>query len=112
MAAPGALPESDEGDPSIVGFWHVKLIKTGGSLYYRSIVQYHPDGMEAESADLDPIGGNYCMGVWKQEGNTVTIYQIAWLYDSGNPFAYGVFTQTNTLSSNGNSYQGHFDLKV
>jgi hypothetical protein len=110
MAAEGE--NESHGHASVVGFWHVKLLNGDGSLYFQSLVQYHPDGMEAESADLDPNGGNYCMGVWKQEGRTITVYHIAWLYSGGNPFAYGVFRQTNTLDHDGDSYHGTFDLKV
>lgn len=96
---------------SVIGFWHVKLIKNDGSLFFQSIVQYHVGGLEMESAGLDPSGGNFCMGVWKQKGRTVTVYHVSLGFQGGVPFAYGVFRYTNTLSKDGNSYRGHFDLK-
>lgn len=96
---------------SVVGFWHVKLTHDDGSLFFQSVVQYHSDGMEMESADRPTYAGNFCMGVWKQEGHTVKIYHIAWLYNNGNPIEYGVFTETNVLSNDGKSFRGQYDLK-
>lgn len=51
------------------------------------------------------------MGVWKQHGNTVKIYHVALTFDgsTGVPDGgYIIFTQKNTLSSDGNSYHGTF----
>lgn len=107
-----AAEESGLHQASVVGLWHVKLVQSDGSLLFQSLVQYHPDGLEAESADQSAITpANYCMGVWKQHGNTVEIYHIAWLFNAGSPVGYAVITQRNTLSSDGNSYSGHFDFK-
>lgn len=115
FATPGiGEPGSDSGHASVVGFWHALLLVDGNpeTPLFQSIVQYHADGLEAESADQSSINpGNYCMGVWKQEGDTVEIYHIAWLFQNGNTAGYAVITQKNTLSHDGNSYTGTFRFK-
>lgn len=116
MAAPGALPASDEdeGHASIIGFWHVLLLidNNPATPLFQSIVQYHPGGMEIELADRNSIQGSSCMGVWKQEGNTVQIYHIAWLFQggTGDLDGYAVITQKNKLSRDGNSFSGEFEF--
>jgi hypothetical protein len=101
---------------SVVGFWHVRLTLDSGAVLLQSTVQYHPDGTEQESALLPVLGGNFCMGVWKEQGGTVQIYHIAWFYGTdkdgnpGMPVSYGVMRQTNTLSAVGSEFRGHFTL--
>ena len=112
--APEEHRDSDRDHASFVGLWHVKLLIGGdpNNLLFQSLVQYHPDGLEAESADQSSITpANYCMGVWKNVApNTVEIYHVAWLFDNGTPVGYAVIKQRNTLSSDKNSYSGNFEF--
>jgi hypothetical protein len=113
MAAEGNS-ESHSKRASVVGQWHVLLLVNGdpATPLFQSLVQYHSDGMEAESADQSSITpANYCMGVWKQHGNKVEIYHIAWLFDNGTPVGYAVITQKNVLDNDGDSYKGTFEFK-
>jgi hypothetical protein len=110
--------QGQQGKPSVVGFWRALLLINGNAAtpLFQSIVQFHSDGLEMENADIPTIGGNVCMGVWKQHGNTVQIYHVALIFDSGTglpPTAtgvsrYSIITQTNTLDDDGNSYHGTF----
>jgi hypothetical protein len=101
---------------SIVGFWHVELLLPNGSLFHQAVQQYHSDGQEMEDAAAPAVNpANFCMGVWKQSGDTVRIYHIVFMYngiDTLPPVNYGVLTETNILSSDGNSLNGTFDVKV
>lgn len=94
----------------IEGLWYVVLTMSTGGTLWQSFQQYHPGGLELESADLNPLGGNFCVGVWKQRGSTVKIYHVGWTYDGteGNPNGSFVLTETSTLSKDGNSYNGTF----
>jgi len=101
---------------SIVGFWHVELLLPDGSLFHQGIQQYHSDGLEMEDAAAPAVNpANFCMGVWKQSGDTVNIYHIVFMYngvDTLPPVNYGVLTETNILSEDGNSLNGNFEVIV
>ena len=101
---------------SIVGFWHVELLLPDGSLFHQGTQQYHSDGLEFENAAAPAVQpANFCMGVWKQSGDTVNIYHIVFLYngvDTLPPTSYGELTETNILSEDGNSLNGTFAIKV
>jgi hypothetical protein len=115
---------AQEGEPtsapehtSIVGLWHVILTLSpadGGGMLYQSLQQFHADGLEMESADLDPAGGNACMGVWKKTGpRTVEIYHVGWIF-AVNPLGAGYFvlTEKNKLGEDGNTWTGTFEIKT
>ena len=93
--------------PTIVGTWHVQIFLDSGhtQLLFESYKQWHSDGLEFESADLGP--GVLCVGTWNQVArSTVSLYHVGWTY--GNPagtFRF-VWTETETLSRDGNSYDG------
>ncbi len=101
---------------SIMGFWHVELLLPNGSLFHQGIQQYHSDGTEMEDAAAPAVSpANFCMGVWNQSGDTVQIYHIVFMYNGNDtlpPVNYGVLTETNVLSSDGNSLTGIFEVKV
>ena len=101
---------------SVVGFWHVELLLPDGSLFHQGIQQYYSDGAEIEDAAAPPVQpANFCMGVWKLSGDTVNIYHIVFMYngvDTLPPVNYGVLTETNILSEDGNSLNGTFEVIV
>lgn len=113
MAKKKDAPAMDQS--TVVGFWHAELHYTDGSLWYQSIQQYHSDGLEMEDASTPPFKpAHVCMGVWKMEGNTVKMYHIIWMYNGSDTPAvnYAVLRETNTLSKDGNSTTGTFDVKI
>lgn len=110
-AAPAGDGNSGHGN-SIVGLWHVTYTMADGTFYYESYDTWHSDGTEWESANLSPIAGNICEGVWKQVGPAVHLNHVGWTFDnSGN--SIGPFTQIEdvVVGVNGNSYRGTFDFK-
>jgi len=103
--APPAPPPHD--GHGIVGTWHVRIFFDPGhtQLLFESYKQWHSDGLEFESANLGP--GVLCVGTWKQmPHNMVSLYHVGWTY--GNPAGTYrfVWTETETVSHDGNSYDG------
>lgn len=100
-------------NPSIVGLWYVTYT-ADGALFYEAYDQWHSDRTEFENADVPSVIGNICMGVWKKVGTrTVQLNHVGWNFDNnGNPIGTFTINQTNTVSSDGMSYQGSFDYKV
>ncbi len=101
---------------AIAGFWHVELLLPNGSLFHQGIQQYYSDGTEMEDAAAPAVNpANFCMGVWKQSGDTVQIYHIVFMYNGNDtlpPVNYGVLTETNILSGDSDSLNGTFEVKV
>ena len=114
-------------DHSIVGLWHV-IYTTGtgdnSTTFNDTFDMWHSDGTEFESAYLAPVGGDVCVGVWKQTAeHTITLHHIGWLFSpfdsKGNPTNLGgtatnYFTldETVTVAENGASYSGTFTFKI
>ena len=97
---------------SIAGLWHVTFTMTDGTFYYESYDTWHSDGTEWESANLTPIAGNICEGVWKKSGSAIHLNHVGWSFDNGGN-AIGPFRQIEDIlvGGNGNSYHGTFDFK-
>jgi len=112
-AAAKAAAESDHHDnDSIVGTWIVNYT-SGGNPAGDAFIQWHDDGTEWENIDFPVLGGNLCMGEWRQTGHRqVARDHIGWLYTDGTISGYFTETETDTLSRNGNSYTGTNDMKI
>ena len=97
---------------SIVGLWYVNYT-TGGEPLYQSFDQWHSDGTELENPNLAPATGALCVGVWKQVGTrTFQLHHVGWNFDiNGNSLGSFTLDETNTVSRNGLTYKGTFDLK-
>jgi hypothetical protein len=98
---------------SIVGLWHVSYT-ADGALFYEAYDLWHSDRTEMETANLSPVEGNVCMGVWKKIGSrTVQLSHVGWAFDNSG-ISIGSFSlaQTNTVSSDGSTYAGSFDYKA
>ncbi len=135
---PFVSPQGDDGEDfdgshahTIVGLWHTiytATYSTSGPLpvpvvppgppssfqFLESLKTWHADGTEFEEAFLPPSGGNICVGVWKDTGeNSVKLHHIGLMFDSDGKVSF-IFTtdETNTVSSNGKTYEGHFTFKL
>lgn len=99
-------------DDGIVGTWQVSYT-TGGSPGGDAFIQWHDDGTEWENIDFPILGGNICMGSWRQlDHRRVRRSHIGWLYTDGNLTGYFTETETNTVAHDGNSYTGFNDMKI
>jgi hypothetical protein len=101
--------EDDEGNHSIVGLWHV-VYSVDGQPFYDAFDTWHADGTEIESANASPLGGNVCVGVWKQSSSgLIKLNHIGWNFDgNGNSAGYFTIKQKDSLGPKGNTYSGTF----
>ena len=99
---------------SITGLWHVEHRLPDGSLYFESFEHYHDDGTEFEFANINPIVGDICMGVYTQtSANSVSLYHIGWIFDdAGNPAGTFTLEGPRTLTKQGTHLKGTFDAKI
>ena len=95
-----------------MGLWYVNYT-SGGEPLYESFDQWHSDGTELENPNLAPATGPLCVGVWKQVGTrTFRLHHVGWNFDiNGNSLGSFTLDETNTVSRNGLTYKGTFDLK-
>lgn len=101
--------QADDED-SIVGLWRVHYFSSAVEIF-QSFDQWHSDGQEFEVADLAP--GAECQGVFKQLADgSVKLFHVGWNYDQNGALT-GFFreTQINTVSNDGNTYQGTWHIK-
>jgi hypothetical protein len=98
---------------SVVGLWHAVYTATDGTDFaYQSFDVWHADGTEFESADIPPVVGALCVGVWGEAGGTVTLNHFGWTWDpAGAPTGSFNLLETISVSADGNSYEGHFDFR-
>ena len=97
---------------SIVGLWYVNYT-SGGELVYESFDTWHSDGTELENLNLAPATGPLCVGVWKQVGpRSFRLHHVGWNFDlNGNSLGSFTLDETNTVSRDGLTYKGTFDIK-
>jgi hypothetical protein len=108
---------TEDGDASIVGFWHVLFI-SGGQVYDEGYDQWHSDGTEIlnDTAPPQPANGSgtICLGVYKKTGpRTYKLKHPFWSFDAtGTLVATGVFLETATVDQSGNHYTGSFEAII
>jgi hypothetical protein len=104
--------KGENGGKGIVGTWHVTYT-AGGSPFGEAFIQWHSDGTEWENIDFPVLGGNICMGSWKQVGRRqFSRNHIGWLYDNGTLSGFFTETETNEVAFDGNTYSGTNDSKI
>lgn len=116
----GFADQTDETDPAIVGLWHVIYTTGSGAdsaTFNDTFDMWHSDGTEFESAFLPPLGGNVCVGVWKQvEIRSFKLHHVGWLFNPANPSGtatnYFTLDEAITVAPNRGSYSGSFTFKV
>jgi hypothetical protein len=96
---------------SIVGLWDVHYTSNYLGPWLETYDQWHSDGLEFEVANLAP--GVVCQGSWKQmASNMVQLFHVGFVFNPDGSLQ-GPFkeTQTDTVSPDGNSYDGTYDTK-
>jgi hypothetical protein len=135
-AALVAGDQEDQGDdgPTIVGFWHVKMISDGvssgipggipkGAPVDAGYSQWHSDGTEImNSGARAPNTGNFCLGVWTKVGpRQYTLNHFAASWDptkgpigpagpAGELIGPANIKENMTLSMDGKSFTGTFSI--
>ena len=111
---PHAFLASHSSSQSIVGLWHAVYTSTDGTDFnYQSFDVWHDDRTEFESADIPPVVGALCVGVWEQHGLTVQLNHFGWTWDPTGLVPTGSFNLIETLRvhPDGTVYDGTFDFK-
>jgi hypothetical protein len=92
--------------------WHVTYTTSDNQPFQESFDAWHSDGTEEETANVNPIPGNFCVGVWKQVGQEIHLHHVGWSFDNlGNLVGPFTVDQTDVLGARGHAYSGSFDLK-
>ena len=110
IAKLAASPTAAHG--TIVGLWDVTYTTSDNQPFQESYDVWHSDGTEIETANVNPITGNVCVGTWKKVGSEIHLHHVGWGFDpAGN--LVGGFTVDDVilLGAHGNSYSGSFDFK-
>jgi hypothetical protein len=96
---------------SIVGLWHVQFT-AGGQTIQEAYQLWNAGGTEVHNPNVDPRGGNVCLGVWKRvPQRTFKLAHRVWSYDtSGNFMGTIHLSETLTLGNGGNTHSGSFTL--
>jgi hypothetical protein len=116
---PAAFVAKDDGendDAAIVGFWHQQLLIPGtdgnDTIFDNALAQWHSDGTELQNtASHPPVGGSFCMGVWKKVGSrTYKLNHFPLIWDpTGSTFMGPAnLREQITVSADGKQYQGTF----
>ena len=102
------------GSASIVGMWEFKFV-AGGNVVDFGYVQWHSDGTEIQnSGGRAPSTENFCMGVWKQTGQSrYHLNHFALSYDAAGALNAKVNIKEDvTVDAHGATYSGPFTLNV
>ena len=118
-AANGNEDYDREGRPEIVGLWRTVYTADGAAPTAPPFVQtlkvWHGDGTEFEQAELPPIGGNICFGVWKQIGERkFKLHHLGNMFDPTTGKLAATFTQdeTDTVEEDCKKYKGTWTFTV
>ncbi|MGI8957363.1 MAG: hypothetical protein ACR2II_10685 [Chthoniobacterales bacterium] len=95
---------------AIVGLWNVHYFQ-GTVELFQTYDQWHSDGLEFEVNSIHP--GAVCQGTWKQTAhNRAKLLHVIWTFDTNGVVTGHIEeTQANTVSQDGNTYQGTFVQK-
>ena len=122
------VDDDDKDRPSIVGMWHVVFTgKTVNGGPYPDVLQpvdnalvvWHSDGTEIMNSARPAQDGNFCLGVWKHNGeNRYYLNHFPWKFNDTTGGAAGIgvpqdgvqLTEEVTLSQDSKSYSGNFTL--
>ena len=110
IAKLAASPTAAHG--TIVGLWDVIYTTSDNQPFQESYDMWHRDGTELETANVNPIVGNVCIGVWEKVGSEIHLHHVGWGFDTAGNLV-GAFTVDDVivLGDHGNSYSGSFDFK-
>jgi hypothetical protein len=118
----GLLRVSHEESAGIVGLWKFAFTAKGnsppgppdGAPIDAGYVTWHADGTELMNSGREPRTGSFCMGVWKQVGeSTYRLNHFALSWDSTGTVLVGPanIRETVTLDKDQDHYSGTFSIK-
>lgn len=106
LVQPSSVPNN-----SIAGLWQVSYTTSDNEPFQDSFDMWHNDGTELESANVNPIPGNFCLGTWRQVGSEIHLHHVGWAFDNlGNLVGPFTLDSVITLGVHGSTYSGKFDF--
>jgi hypothetical protein len=112
------VSDHDSDDDAIVGFWKVTFVAKGnpdipdGVVIDAGYAQWHGDHTEILNSSRPPATGNFCLGVWKNLGQSrYKLNHFALSSDlNGNMIGPANIREQVTLGRGGNTYAGTFTI--
>lgn len=104
--------KQNSGSPSIVGLWYVQFT-VDGNVIQDAYQLWNAGGTEVHNPNVDPRGGNVCLGVWTRAtgAHTYTLTHRVWNYDTTGDWLGTInLSETVTVGKDGNSHSGSFTL--
>lgn len=101
---------AESGSPSIVGLWHVQFM-VGGNTIQEAYQIWNTGGTEVHNPNVDPRGGDVCLGAWKYEASTHTYKLVhrVWNYDTNGNFMGTIhLSESLTVGKGGYTHYGSF----
>ena len=93
---------------SIVGLWHVQF-QIGGQTIQEAYQIWNGSGTEVHNPNVDPRGGDMCLGAWKRVNGTYKLAHRVWSYDlNGNFLGTIHLSETLTVGHGGSTHTGSF----
>ena len=102
----------NSGRTSIVGLWSVQFT-IDGNVIQDAYQLWNAGGTEVHNPNVDPRGGNVCLGVWKRVPGTHTYRLVhrVWNYDTTGDWLGTInLRETVTVGRDGNIQSGSFTL--
>lgn len=96
---------------SIVGMWHVQFL-VGGTPIQEAYQIWNLGGTEVHNPNVDPRGGNVCLGTWAQTapGRFKLVHRV-WSYDTNGNFMGTIhLTEHVSVGKGGMHHQGGVTL--
>lgn len=95
------------GGSSIVGLWYVEFA-VNGTVIQDAYQIWNSGGTEVHNPNVDPRGGNVCLGTWKRVGEGVyKLNHRVWNYDTNGNFLGTIhLSETVTLGNGGCTHSG------
>jgi hypothetical protein len=94
---------------SMVGLWQIQFT-IGDQTIQEAYQLWNAGGTEVHNPNVDPRGGNVCLGVWKHTSHgAFRLAHRVWSYDTNGNFLGTIhLSETVTVGQDGNTHSGSF----
>jgi len=102
--------EANSGSTSIVGLWYVQYT-VDGNVIQDAYQLWNAGGTEVHNPNVDPRGGDVCLGVWTRAAgtNTYTLAHRVWNYDTTGDWLGTIhLSETVKVDKGGDTHIGTF----
>jgi hypothetical protein len=106
---PNSASAGDHAGKSMVGLWHIEFT-VGDQTIQEAYQLWNAGGTEVHNPNIDPRGGDVCLGVWKRAPHgAFKLAHRVWSYDTNGNFLGTIhLSETVTVGQDGNTHSGSF----